>query len=289
MLLYVTQSYIICCILLHSVLKGVRNMETVTIGNRIRELRKERRMTQDDLAGMMNVSRVQVNQWESGARDISAVRIIRLSEIFDTSCDYLMRGIVSQQPPLSDTPSPAQQQERTSHMPPDIGLSDETIAVLQDVSRLKSRKCKQYLTILNELLCADSFWRILMPAAAAAYTVKERDSMGGTSDQPNVPLPEEMESQIKSSVEILKLGNSAGYMDNLLISNEMAYHFQISEAVRAFRKLLKAVIEKNAHPLDAVTLHWTKPYQQNDAESSNTAEFKKFLAAFGQEPISNKD
>ena len=263
-------------------------MENATIGSRIRELRKQRHLTQDDLANMMDVSRVQVNQWESSARDISATRITKLAEIFDTTCDYLMRGIDSGRSSIPDEHTSVPEQNRMVGALPEIGLTDASIEVLHDISGLQSRKREQYLTILNELLCADSFWRVLMPAAAAAYTVKERDAMGGTGEKFTSPLPEELERQVKNSVEILKLGNSAGYMDNLLVSNEKAYKFQINEAASAFRKLLRAIIEKNAHPLDAATLRWTKPYQQNDTQSDSVAEFQKFLATFGQDPISDK-
>ena len=40
------------------------------------------------------------------------------------------------------------------------------------------------------------------------------------------------------SEEIVKLGNSVGYMNSLLISNEQAYNFQIQEASRAFKNIL---------------------------------------------------
>ena len=41
----------------------------------------------------MNVSRVQVNQWETGARELSVGRVFEFANALDTTCEYLIRGI----------------------------------------------------------------------------------------------------------------------------------------------------------------------------------------------------
>lgn len=259
-------------------------MDNSTIGNRIRELRMEKKLTQDGLATLLEVSRVQVNQWETGAREISASRIARIADIFDTSCDYLMRGLS----PQECCPAPAEAlisvQPKSNTPPLDVstlGLSSDSLNALRDLANMDQGKRTQYYEILNGLLGSNSFWHILMPAAAAAYTIKEQAALGGTESPVMTPLPKDLQNQIKNSVEILKLGNAAGYMDNLLVSKEKAYAFQISEASNVFQSLLKAIIEKKAHPLDKENELWTAPYRGTDSNHDRIAEFRKFFAMFG--------
>lgn len=62
------------------------------LGDHLKKLREERKMSQDDLAKAMNVSRQAVYKWESnkGYPDIENIR--RLSEIYNVSIDELIKG-----------------------------------------------------------------------------------------------------------------------------------------------------------------------------------------------------
>ena len=67
-------------------------MEAKTIGKFITALRKANGMTQKDLAEKLNVSDKTISRWErdEGAPDLSMIPI--LAEIFDVTCDELLRG-----------------------------------------------------------------------------------------------------------------------------------------------------------------------------------------------------
>ena len=67
-------------------------MEQKTIGKFITALRKANGMTQKDLAEQLNVSDKTVSRWErdEGAPDLSIIPVI--AEIFDVTCDELLRG-----------------------------------------------------------------------------------------------------------------------------------------------------------------------------------------------------
>lgn len=67
-------------------------MERKTIGGFIAALRKANGMTQKDLADRLNVSDKTVSRWEqdNGAPDLSLIPVI--AEIFDVTCDELLRG-----------------------------------------------------------------------------------------------------------------------------------------------------------------------------------------------------
>lgn len=58
--------------------------------NIIRQLREENKMTQDDLATCMKVTRTSVTKWETGKANPSTHRLIALSKIFNCSIDTLL-------------------------------------------------------------------------------------------------------------------------------------------------------------------------------------------------------
>jgi len=58
--------------------------------NRITELRKEKDMTQTDLAEAIHSSRQAVGKWENGNVDLSTETIAKLCEVFEVSADYLL-------------------------------------------------------------------------------------------------------------------------------------------------------------------------------------------------------
>ena len=58
--------------------------------NRIRELRLEKNMTQQDVAGLLNVKRQSVARYEAGLIDLDTNTIGRLCVIFGVTADYLL-------------------------------------------------------------------------------------------------------------------------------------------------------------------------------------------------------
>jgi transcriptional regulator with XRE-family HTH domain len=62
----------------------------VSIGNKIKNLRKEKKWTQWDLARKLKVVQSQINRWESGQFTPSIEVLKKLSRIFDVSLDTLI-------------------------------------------------------------------------------------------------------------------------------------------------------------------------------------------------------
>src|SRR4030043_1610422 len=60
------------------------------IGQRIKKLREEIGMNQQDLAGKLGILRPTISQIENGERKIRADELMKLSEILNTSVQYLM-------------------------------------------------------------------------------------------------------------------------------------------------------------------------------------------------------
>ena len=65
----------------------------MTIANRIQTLRKSKGMSQEELADAAGVSRQAVSKWESEQSTPDLDKVVILSEIFDVTTDYLLKGI----------------------------------------------------------------------------------------------------------------------------------------------------------------------------------------------------
>lgn len=59
------------------------------IAERIRLLRKSKNITQEEIAGIFDISRSRVSYWENAVRDISVEDAIKLVEALGTSLNYL--------------------------------------------------------------------------------------------------------------------------------------------------------------------------------------------------------
>ena len=66
--------------------------DQVKFGNRLRNLRKRRRMTQETLAGALNISIDHLSKIEHGKRGVSIDLLLDISEAVDTSLDHLLKG-----------------------------------------------------------------------------------------------------------------------------------------------------------------------------------------------------
>ena len=58
--------------------------------NRLKELRKEKGLTQDDLAELLEVTKSTIFNWENGVSNIKPDRLKKLCEIFDVDAPYLL-------------------------------------------------------------------------------------------------------------------------------------------------------------------------------------------------------
>ncbi len=71
------------------------------VGKRIKELRKNKKMTQSEIANLIGVATQTIHKYENGIIDnIPLDKIIRISEILNVSTNYIIMG--TDTPELSD-------------------------------------------------------------------------------------------------------------------------------------------------------------------------------------------
>ena len=71
----------------------------MNLADRIQQLRKRKGISQEELADRIGVSRQAVSKWESGQTSPDLEKIVLLSDYFEVTTDYLLKGV---------SPTPAQ-------------------------------------------------------------------------------------------------------------------------------------------------------------------------------------
>ena len=61
-----------------------------TMYQRLRDLREDRDLTQQELATLLKVSQTTYSRYESGVLDIPSTSLIKLAEFYKTSIDFLV-------------------------------------------------------------------------------------------------------------------------------------------------------------------------------------------------------
>lgn len=65
----------------------------MNIADRIQQLRKSKGLSQEELADQIGVSRQAVSKWESEQTSPDIEKVILLSNYFETTTDYLLKGV----------------------------------------------------------------------------------------------------------------------------------------------------------------------------------------------------
>jgi transcriptional regulator with XRE-family HTH domain len=72
--------------------KTKKGDEMASIGDRIREIREARKMTQDQLADKSDISKGFLSDVENNKRNVSSENLLRIANVLGASLDYLLRG-----------------------------------------------------------------------------------------------------------------------------------------------------------------------------------------------------
>ena len=78
-----------------------------TLGEKIMQLRQKQGLSQEAFGEKLGVSRQAVSKWETGQAAPDIDKIIAMSEIFQISTDYLLKGVEEKSAPSADKEEPA--------------------------------------------------------------------------------------------------------------------------------------------------------------------------------------
>lgn len=106
-------------------------------GDRLKKLRKEHNLTQEDIANMFNVTKNAVYSWEVGKSQPSIEIIKQLAQYFGVTIDYL----------LNFTQDDVDNMERLKQALKQAGMWDYNI---DDMSRDDFEKAMQIVAMLKE-------------------------------------------------------------------------------------------------------------------------------------------
>lgn len=62
----------------------------VIFGKKLKELRTEKKLTQQELSKILNVSKTTICQWETSKQEPSLTDVVKISNYFEVSTDYLL-------------------------------------------------------------------------------------------------------------------------------------------------------------------------------------------------------
>lgn len=65
---------------------------------RLKDMREDRDITQQELASYLSISQNTYSQYENGKRQIPLETLVRLADFFETSTDYLLERTDQRQP-----------------------------------------------------------------------------------------------------------------------------------------------------------------------------------------------
>ena len=65
----------------------------MSVGERIAALRKNRNLSQGQLASLMGISRQAISKWENDQTTPDTLNLIRLAEVFDSDIEYIATGV----------------------------------------------------------------------------------------------------------------------------------------------------------------------------------------------------
>ena len=80
----------------------------MTLGKKLSKLRRENNYTQEQLAGILGVSRQSISKWESDAAYPETDKLVKISEMYGCSLDYLLKESVESYEPEQKWRQPEQ-------------------------------------------------------------------------------------------------------------------------------------------------------------------------------------
>jgi len=118
-----------------------KKTDLVSIGKRISTLRGYQKLTQQELAEKLGITRVKMNALENGRQDFKTGEMAALADALNTTTDYILRGVESENIDISR----------------ETGLNEQSITLLRHMTFRNQGSPDHKLEALNFLLGLDEF------------------------------------------------------------------------------------------------------------------------------------
>ena len=112
--------------------------------NKLKILRKEKKLTQDELAREIGVSKITVLRWENGERQIKPDKIQQLAKYFEVSEAYLLGYDIGTKPTYDIAGNTMPPKELQGYDYTVLDIDQDIAETLNEVSRLKYCAIKLY-------------------------------------------------------------------------------------------------------------------------------------------------
>lgn len=112
----------------------------MSFGERLYKLRSEKNISQEELAELLDVSRQSISKWENDKAYPEMTRLLFMSDYFDVSLDYLMRGL----------------EDRESEKDDSVTYKSKTLLAVWNnfVSNLSTKQRKMMMFLYVVVVCA---------------------------------------------------------------------------------------------------------------------------------------
>ena len=197
---------------------------TMTLAEKIIKLRKQKGWSQEELAVRLGISRQSVSKWESAASVPDLERIIRLSEIFGVSTDYLLKD----------------EDEKVEEEPWVFEAEDSAERQSEYMRRVSQEEAEAYMD-----LTAEAAKRIAAGALACIVSPVLLILLAGLSDTGSLGVTENMAAGLGVIVLLLII---AGAVVTFIMSGMQLKSFEYleREPIALEEKAAAAVLERKA-------------------------------------------
>ena len=118
-----------------------------TIGDRIKEIRTAKGMTQDHLSEKAHISKGFLSDVENNKRNISSMKLLEIANNLGVSVDYLLKGETVNNTTVSEVTIPSDLSRAAEELKLSYSETLELLSALNSIVARRSNKAKKALTV----------------------------------------------------------------------------------------------------------------------------------------------
>lgn len=191
------------------------------LSEKITALRKKKGWSQEELAHQLNVSRQAVSKWESASAIPDLDRILKMSQIFGVSTDYLLKEELSE---LEEDAASARSEESEDEMERSVSLEEATA-----LKELRRKSAKWSALAIAAYVLSPVPLLLLGGRAELGISAMTEDKAGGIGVMVLLLI-------VAASTAVLLLSNSKGSAYEFLEKEPFHLQYGVEGIVRQWRE-----------------------------------------------------